>query len=572
MKTRLKSLIMPEHFSWWRECQPTNFYDSDPELSRSLAFYCRNGERLSEYEGRLSRFGAAAATIINEAAEISNHANNLPTLQIDRTDGKLIEQVCYHPSYHTIGSSLFETGVMQLFSKPANNVVGMAFLHLLSMNGEAGFACPLACTAGIIKAIEALGTAEQKQRYLPRLLDKDYRRLYHGAQYLTESHTGSDVGANRTIAEKDSEHDDVWLITGEKWFCSNVSAHLAVLTARPKDAPEGTRGLGLFLLPQRWPDGSSNGIEIVRLKDKLGTRSLATAEILLKRARAEALGPLDSGFKNMMTYVINTSRLSNCLFASGAARRAFVLADLYVKHRVAFGRQLRDFPLVSQTLSLMKAKSMAILSAGLCLARTLDDLESDETANDTDACLFRLLLNLSKYRSSVLARETVLAGIECLGGNGTIESFSIMPRLLRDCIVYEAWEGPHNVLIAQAYRDLRRDSMLDSAFRYLESVFRLVSASELSAICSSALQRLKALRVQMEKQLAGEETEPSWQFRATVDTFGDLFFLSQMCAEIDWWKRAGLKTDKLNDARAFWFYMHRNEDAAYHFPEFDRLD
>jgi acyl-CoA dehydrogenase len=571
MKTGLNPPIAREDFSWWREYQPTNFYDSDQELIKSLTFYCRDSERLAEYQDRLSRFGADAATVLNEAAEISNHTDNLPTLQSFKPDGEGTEQVRYHPSYHAIGSLLYETGVMQLFSTPSDNVLGMAFLRLLSFNGEAGHACPFACTAGIIKAIDALGTDEQKQRYLPHLLNTDYSKLYHAAQYLTESHGGSDVGANRTVAKKDPENDGIWLITGEKWFCSNVTAHVAVLTARPQGAPEGTRGLGLFLLPQRSSEGTPNGIEILRLKDKLGTRSLATAEILLNEAKAEALGPLDSGFKNMMTYVINTSRLSNCLFASGAARRAFVTADLYVNHRVAFGKQLGEFPLVRQTVALMKAKSTAILSASLCLARMLDDLESESSGTGHEAGLFRLLLNVSKYNASVLAREAVLAGIECLGGNGTIESFSIMPRLLRDCIVYETWEGPHNVLIAQAYRDLRKDSMLDQAFMYLESVFKAVSASELGAVCFGSLHLLKTLRRQMEKQLDGDEAEPSWPFRIAVDTFGDLFFLSRMCAEADWEKSTGLKGDKLDAIRVFWDHVRRN-DVAAQTPKFDRMD
>lgn len=570
--TSLYSPITPADFRWWRECQPANFYDSNQELSRSLMFYCRDSERLADYQERLSRFGAAAATVLNEAAEISNRADKLPTLQSVGTAGGLNEQVCYDPSYHAIGSRLYDTGAMQLFSTPTDNVLGMAFLHLLCMNGEAGHACPFACTVGVIKALDSLGTVEQKQRYLPRLLDPDYSTLYHAAQYLTENQGGSDVGANQTIAEKDPEHDGTWLITGEKWFCSNVTAHVAVLTARPKGAPEGTRGLGLFVLPQRWPDGTPNGIEILRLKDKLGTKSLATAEILLKGARAEALGPVGNGFKNIMTYVINASRLSNCLFASGAARRAFVTADLYVNYRTAFGKRLREFPLVRHTLALMKAKSTAILSGSMCLARMLDDLESVSADIGHDARLFRLLLNVSKYRASVLARETVLAGIECLGGNGTVESFSIMPRLLRDCIVYETWEGPHNVLIAQSYRDLRKDSILDLAFTYLEAAFKAVSTPELAAVCHDAFRRIGTLRMQMEKQLESGEPEPSWSFRAEVDVLGDLFFLSRMCAEADWEKEASLETDKLNTVRTFWSYIRSKERAGPGFLESDQLD
>lgn len=559
MKTSSRQIA--DDFGWWRECQPNTFYKSDDELARSLMFYCRDKEKLAEYQDRLIQFGAEAASILNEAAEISNQPENLPTLSEGHD-----EPVRYHQSYHEIGMRLYRTGVMKLFSRPSHNVLGMGFLHLLSMNGESGHACPFACTAGVIKVLSAVGSPDQQKRYLPHLLETDYRKVYHGAQYLTESHGGSDVGANRTIAEKDAGSENSWFITGEKWFCSNVTAHLAVLTARPLGAPEGTRGLGLFLLLQRSQTGKANGIEIIRLKDKLGTKSLATAEIVLKRAGAEALGPIDRGFQNMMRHVIDTSRLSNCMFASGAARRACLTANLFVDHRMAFGKRVGEFPLVHHTLEFMKAKSLAIMSGCFCLTRMLDDLESD-SGDRVSARLYRTLLNLSKYRTSVMAREIVLAGIECLGGNGTIESFSIMPRLLRDCVIYESWEGPHNVLIAQTFRDFRKDSLVDCAFSYLESTFAAIGASEISDVTAGAIDLLKALRIQMTKELDGDADEPSWRFRSAAGTFGNLFFLSQMCATAEWEKQSDLKPKNANAIPTFWNYIRYYEDSVLN-PDF----
>jgi len=557
--------ISREDFSWWRECQPASFYNRNDDLVRGLAFYCRDKGRLAAYQDRLVRFGASAGTDINEAAETSNRPNNLPSVQSFSRGRDYIQQVRYDSSYHAIGSMLYGTGVMSLFSTPADNVIAMAFLHLLSLNGEAGHACPFACTAGLIKAMNALGTAEQKQRHLPNLLETDYDKLHHAAQYLAESRGGSDVGANLTIAEQDPEREGKWLITGEKWFCSNVTAQVAVLTARPVGAIEGTRGLGLFLLPQRGPEGFANGIEIVRLKDKLGTRSLATAEILLKRVKAEALGPVDRGFKNMMKYLVNTSRLCNCLFASGAAQRACLTAELYADHRTAFGKRLSKFPLVRYMLGLMKAKSMAILSASLCLARMLDDLESASSDSTVTDRLYRVLLNLSKYRASVLARETVLAGIECLGGNGTIDNFSILPRLLRDCIVYETWEGAHNVLIAQTYRDFRKESTIGLTFDYLESAFRAATAPELDGVTFRALRLLESLRRRLMIELEADEPEPSWGFRTAAGVLADLFFLSRMCAEADWEAQAGL-TDRQDSVKTFWDHIRSSARASRPLP------
>jgi alkylation response protein AidB-like acyl-CoA dehydrogenase len=568
MKQEIDSSVLPEDFYWWRDCQLLNFYERNDDLLCGLRLYSRNKQRFEEYEERLIRFGASAATIINDAAETSNTPEHLPILESVRRDGDDLQQVRYHDSYHAIGSLLYGTGVMQLFSAPSDNVLGMAFLHLLALNGEAGHACSFACTAGLIKVMGALGTADQKQRHLPRLLETDYTKVHHAAQYLTESRGGSDVGANQTIAEPDPEGEDAWLITGEKSFCSNVTAPLAVLTARPRGAPEGTRGLGLFVLPQRLTDGTSNGIEIIRLKNKLGTKSLATVEIVLKQARAEALGPIDRGFKNMMTYVVNTSRLCNCVFAAGAAQRAFLTAELYADHRVAFGKRLNTFPLIQHTLAVMKAKASAILSASLCLAGMLDDLESASATPGITTDLYRVLLNVSKYRSSLLARESVLDAIECMGGNGTIEDFSILPRLLRDGVVYETWEGAHNVLVAQTFRDLQKHTTVGLAFDYLESAFRSVAVPVLDAMKSGALHLVELLRKWMTSELENDPREPSWQFRTAVSLFGDLFFLSQICARANWAAQNALETESVGNARKLWDRLCYSEGAARLLLEF----
>jgi alkylation response protein AidB-like acyl-CoA dehydrogenase len=211
---------------------------------------------------------------------------------------------------------------MSVFGEPGSNLLALALFYLSSFNGEAGHNCPVACTAGVIKTLQYAGSDELKANYLPRLLDADYDRKLHGAQFLTEVQGGSDVGANACMATLADAKQNQWLINGEKWFCSNASADLALMTARPVDGASGTKGLGLFLVPRRLDDGSPNGIYIRRLKEKLGTKSMATAEIDFRDCMAYQIGEPGKGFQHAMDYIINTSRLYNAVGSAGAARRA----------------------------------------------------------------------------------------------------------------------------------------------------------------------------------------------------------------------------------------------------------
>ena len=329
----------------------------------------------------------------------------------------------------------------------------LSLFYLSAQVGEGGHNCPLACTAGAIRAIQAIGSPEQKAQFLPRLLDPNWDTNMTGAQFLTEIQGGSDVGQNATQAVQ--QGDGTWRIYGEKWFCSNVSAEVALMTARPEGASKGTRGLGLFLVPNLAPDGSPNRYRARRLKDKLGTRSMASAELDFDGAYAEALGPVGDGFKNMINLVINTSRLYNAFGCSGHAYRAWLIASGYAQHRQAFGRPILHYPLVQETLVLTRVEAEACLAGSWLLAGMQEELDADRLSVEEQA-FFRMALNLNKVRTAILGHQAVCRGIEILGGNGAIESFSVLPRLLRDNVVYENWEGTHNTLLMQVLRDCQR--------------------------------------------------------------------------------------------------------------------
>jgi acyl-CoA dehydrogenase len=350
-------------------------------------------------------------------------------------------EVEFDPAYHRAGRAVWASGIV---AAPAREQ-GSLF-YALAHAGEGGHACPVVCTVGLVRALSTRAADELRERFLPPLLETDYDRAHRGAQFLTERHGGSDVGANRVEAVPDGE---TWRLHGEKWFCSVADADQFVVTARPRGAPPGTRGIGCFLVPRE-----GGGFRIRRLKDKLGTRALATGEIEFEGAVAYPLGPLEEGFRTAIG-VLNTSRWLNAVGSSGLMRRAYLVASEFARERTAFGQTIAEFPLVRQHLAVMKAEADASLASTLELTELVARID-EGTAGEGDLAWHRVLVNANKMVTSLAATRAVRRGIEVLGGNGTIEDFSPLPRLWRDAIVFESWEGTHNVLCAQVLRDLGR--------------------------------------------------------------------------------------------------------------------
>ena len=357
-------------------------------------------------------------------------------------------------------------------------------LYLLAHAGEGGHTCPAVCTAGLIRALRRHGSPELQECFLPALLEPDYDRCQRGAQFLTEVQGGSDVGANRVEAVPEGE---LWRISGEKWFCSVADADQFLLTARPRGAPAGTRGIGCFLVPRRLPDGSANGFRLRRLKDKLGTRALATGEIEFTDALGHAIGAPEEGFRIAAGTVLNTSRWLNAIGSTGLMRRAYLEAASFSRLRTAFGRPIADYPLVRENLAVMRVEEQAALASTLELTALVEAIDAG-TADSKDLAWHRILVNANKFVTSLAATRCVRRGIEALGGNGTIEDFSPLPRLYRDAIVFESWEGTHNVLCEQVLRDLVRLDALELVLERVRS--RLPEGDGDEALVAEALDEL----------------------------------------------------------------------------------
>jgi hypothetical protein len=246
-------------------------------------------------------------------------------------------------------------------------------------------------------------------------------------------------------------------------------------------------------------------------------------------ARGYQVGDIARGFPHVMDFVINTSRLYNAVGSAGAARRAYVIARTYAEHRRAFGAPILRLPLVAAALAEMRAGVMAMVSGSLYLAHLRDEIETG--ADDgTGAAFFRFAVNLNKYWTSQEATGILRRAIETLGGNGAMENFSVLPRLLRDCIIFEAWEGAHNTLLAQSLRDVRRMRLHEPALAHLD---RLAGSSDGASLASE----IAALRDSFDGLGALDEATASLAFRPLAGRFMRLFYQVTLAREALWEER-----------------------------------
>ena len=437
-------------FSEYTRRTSSSAWLADPHLQSLVHAYKRDEDATA-----LAEFGEQVAGPLDTWVRQSNCDENLPVLNRYDGQGNRTEQVTFHPTYHDLGRAVYATGVMSRYREPGGQIATLALTYLYAQNGEAGHACPLACTAGMIRILQSTG---QHADWLERLYDPNYDTHFHASQFLTEVQGGSDVGANAVLA---TEEDGQWRLYGEKWFCSVIDAQLFLVTARAGDTVPGTRGVRAFVVP-RTVDGQVNHFHIRRLKYKLGTRSMASAEVDFVGAVATPV----SDFKSVVEVVLNTSRLYNAICSAGMLQRAWREAHAYAHTRMAFSQPIVAFPTVARIVARLKVMAYSARATTFLLADLSDQLTLG-TASKSDARAFRIGVNLNKFWTSIQGTSGIRDAIEVLGGNGAIESFSVLPRLLRDSIVCEAWEGGHNVLCAQVLKDSARLGLHTDLFHFL---------------------------------------------------------------------------------------------------------
>lgn len=540
----------------WRSSVPGNFFHADGNLQRILRMYRPDFDRFAP---DLAAFGQTAATVIDAAATLNDRLPNHPRYVGWDDIGQPTEEIEFHPSYHAAGRPVYAAGLLDLQREPGHVMQQAAMFYLLTQAGEMGHACPLVCTMGMIRALQQKGSPQLQADYLPPLMRADYDHKQTASQFLTEVQGGSDVGANASVARPHPDQPGVWLIRGEKWFCSVANADQFLITARPVGAADGTRGLGCFLVPRRLADGRLNNFRIRRLKSKFGTRTMASAEMDFEEAIAYPIGKLSEGFAIAAGLVLNTSRWANAVGSAGLLRRAYVEAWTFAQARSAFGHPIAAYPLVQEALAEMKVDLWAMLASTLRLTHLLERTDTG-AATPQEEKVFRLLVNLNKYWTSIQASLGIRRAQEILGGNGAIEDFSVIPRLYRDAVVFESWEGSHNVLCLQVMRDMAKYALHHALFDHLHGLLDGVTHPALAGQQDLLLARTEAVAAQVERLLAADARFQQTHVRRILDGLAALTQAVCLLSEAEWEVGQGGETEK---PAVLAFFVNRYLRPAY---------
>jgi alkylation response protein AidB-like acyl-CoA dehydrogenase len=345
----------------------------------------------------------------------------------------------------------------------------MVYLHHVA---SAFFTCPLAMTDGAATCLKASGNAVLIDRAVPRYLSRDPAQFWISGQWMTETTGGSDVSGTQTQARVDA--NGRWRLYGRKWFTSAINADTALALARPEGAPAGADALALFYLEPRRSDGRWRNLRVQRLKPKLGTRELPSAETELDGAPAEPVGDLKHGVR-LIAPVLNVTRTWNAVCAIATMRRGVALARDYANRRVVFGRPLAEQPLHVETLADLQAEFEAAFHLTFHVAELLGRAQAG-SLDAVQTGLLRLLTPLVKLWTGKLAVALSSEVLECFGGAGYIEDTGL-PQLLRDAQVLPIWEGTTNVLSLDVLRVLRGSGGLTG---YLSAQRALLAEAETS--------------------------------------------------------------------------------------------
>ncbi len=428
-----------------------NLFDADPSYCGLLELYLEP-KLCAHLLPHFRQLGAMAGAELDELALEAD--KNVSVLQAQKVEKHAAYKKLEEVAFGKFGlAAMSHRGGVLGWKEPMPPAAKYALTYLY-VQAEFGVCCPLSMTDALTRTIRKFADPALVTRYLPGLTSQDMDVLTQGAMFMTEQQAGSDVGGISTIAKKQGEQ---WALHGDKWFCSNADAGLALVLARPENAHKGTSGLSLFLLPRTLPDGSANHYRIVRLKDKLGTRAMPSGEIKLEGALAWLVGDPQQGFKQMAD-MINMSRLSNGMRAAGLMRRALTEALFVARNREAFGKKLIELPLMRRQLLKMMLPAEAARSI---LFFTSGELEKADAGDDLARRRVRLLTPLIKFRACRDARKATGDAMEVRGGVGYTEEWSD-PRLVRDAHLGSIWEGTSNIVALDVLRAIRREHCLEA--------------------------------------------------------------------------------------------------------------
>ena len=463
-----------------------NAYRADRNLQALLR---RSAPWLTDDDAeRLSSFGGWVAIAVDEQADYTNRFAP-PVLETLDENGRPRSVVRHNPLYAAVHREVYERGIVGLNYGPGRRPYTLTFaMGYLLAQSDISIHCPVTLTGAVAHVLDRFAPEAVRDAHLPALTRMD-GTASTGGTWVTEKRGGSDVGATETVARRTN---DGILLSGLKWVASNVDGGIALTLARPEGAADGGGGLGLYLVPARAPDGGPNSYRIRRLKDKLGTRGLATGEIELEDAHAVEVAPPPDGLKTMMA-ALGYSRIHNAMASAGIQRRAFAEALAHAETREAFGHRLAAYPMVQDQLVEMQVRVEASVALAFAAARAFDEAQK----TPAEQPWMRLVTALAKYLTAAWAITTTSRAIEILGGNGYTEEYPTA-RLYRDAQVLTVWEGPPNIQALEVLRLAGADSPGLAAFHArLDAILNLPFAAN-----HSAFVRARALVFQARREVA----------------------------------------------------------------------
>ncbi|MGA2369747.1 MAG: acyl-CoA dehydrogenase family protein [Candidatus Korobacteraceae bacterium] len=409
--------------------------------------------RLADYSSQLAEFHDWVRTEVEAQANYTDRYAP-PALETYDRNGEVVNRIVANRWYDEQHCELYRRGIIGLpYAENAPHLLTFTMGYILSQ-ADISLHCPVTLTGAVAYVLGSHAPESLRQRFLYDVVRMD-GLAKTGGTWATEQHGGSDIGATTTVAtptEPPAAMSDAhgigrcFFLSGLKWFTSNANSGLAIATARPDGAPDGSAGLGLYLVPSHLEDGQPNHSRIRRLKDKLGTKGLPTGEIELLGAVAFEIAPPPDGFKLMME-ALEYSRVHNAVGSVGVQRRALGEALAWAKSRRAFGHVLADYPMVQDELLRMRVDFEAGALLAFEAAITFDEVQRDAERRTW----LRLSTALVKYLTAEYAIAASRAALELIGGNGYTSDYPAA-RLLRDAQVLTVWEGPANIQALELLR------------------------------------------------------------------------------------------------------------------------
>ncbi|KAM6422824.1 acyl-CoA dehydrogenase family member 11-like isoform 2-T3 [Liasis olivaceus] len=498
-----------------------NPYLEDP-LLRSYLRARLPAEVFAEVNIDLERFGARMRDEIDFLGRECEL--NPPRLQQFDAWGQRVDQIITCPAWKRMKDisaeeSLVAEGYKRRYSS-WSRVHQIAKLYLF-LSSSGCYGCPLAMTDGAAKTIESLGIPKPLEEAYAHLTSCDPKTFWTSGQWMTERKGGSDVGGGTETFARELP-DGSYSLHGFKWFTSatdsDMTLTLARIMATDGQIKQGSRGLSLFYL-KLYEDGKLNGIKIERLKEKLGTRPLPTAELLLDGARAHLISAEGQGIA-CIANMLNIARIYNAVSAVGIMRRIIHMARDYSTKREAFGKPLKDHPLHMQTLARMEVQTHGAFLLVMETGRLLG-LEETKKATEQDEYMLRLLTPIIKLYTAKQAVAVVSEGLECFGGQGFMEDTGLAVAL-RDSQVLTIWEGTTNVLSLDVLRSVLKsqgkalDAFFATAQAKLEAATRLSELQPSVQIVQNNLQQLKRFVLRMDSKGEAEMQLAARDFAYTL--------------------------------------------------------